>query len=195
MGLPLGRRKAGIAKAFTTSISASLPESTVNSLLSSYGLSASTADDEAFVKVLEFANDISFYAPTLAFARGMQGSMPVYVYRFNEPNTWPGPWQGRTTHIHDLVFLLQNFNQALSDDQRQLAEKFADGVIGFVNSKAPWQEVTTAETAAKVLKVGNEAVVKDVPEQTERRNIVLRLADDVGFDALSGAFTSFLTGR
>lgn len=190
----MGKRKAGIAQAFVTFISASLSESTAASLLSSYGVASSTADEEAFTKILEFANDISFYAPTLAFAQGMQSSMPVYVYRFNEPNTWPGPWQGRASHIHDLVFLLQNFNQFMSDDQRKLAEGFADSVIDFVNNKAPWQPWTIDESAAKVLKVGSEGVAKDVPEQTERRSTVLHLADEVGFDALKNAFTRFLVG-
>lgn len=194
MGLPLGKRKAGIAQAFVNSISASLSESTATSLLSSYGVALSTTDEEAFTKILEFANDISFYAPTLAFAQGMQSSMPVYVYRFNEPNTWPGPWQGRSSHIHDLVFLLQNFNQFMSDDQRQLAKGFAHSVIDFVNNKAPWQPRTTDERAAKVLKVGSEGMAKDVPEQTERRSIALRLADEVGFDALKIAFTRFMVG-
>lgn len=195
LGLPLGKRKAGIAQAFVTSVSASMPESAAASLLSSYGLSPSTPDDEAFTKVLECGNDISFYAPTLAFARGMQSSMPVYVYRFNEPNTWPGPWQGRSTHIHDLVFLLQNFNHLMSDGQSQLAASFADGVIDFVNSKAPWQQWTTEQPAAKVLEVGGETIARDVPEQTGRRSEILRLADEVGFDALSWAFTLFLVGK
>lgn len=163
-------------------------------MLSSYGVAPSTTDEEAFTKILEFANDISFYAPTLAFAQGMERSMPVYVYRFNEPNTWPGPWQDRSSHIHDLVFLLQNFNRFMSDDQRKLAEGFADSVIDFVNNREPWQPWTTDERAAKVLKVGSEGVAMDVPEQTERREIVLRLADEVGFDVLKNAFTRFLVG-
>lgn len=194
MGLPLGGRKSGIAKAFADSISASLPEQAATRLLSDYGIPSSSSDEEAFTRVLEFANDICFYTPTFAFAQGLQDDMPVYMYRFNEPNPWPGPWQGRTSHIHDLVVLLQTFNQFMNSEQTQLGEEFAADVVAFVNGQDPWQRWTNEEKVAKVFKVGSERMVQDAPETTERRRTVLDLADSVGFDALKGAFTRFLVG-
>lgn len=194
LSLPFGPRKAGIAKDFFDSIYSSLEGLTATQLFQGYDLTPDTPDEEAFTKILEFANDISFYAPTLAFAQGMQSSMPVFMYRFNEPNTWPGPWQGRTTHIHDLTYLLLNFNQFLSGDQSQLAEDFAADVIDFINGNEPWQRWTNDQTAAKVFKVGEKGVQTDEPERTERRSLITELAGEVGFDALKGAFTRFLIG-
>lgn len=190
----LGHRKAGIAKAFVHSVSTSLEESTATKLFSDYNLSADTPDEEAFTSILEIANDINFYAPTLAFAQGMQTTMPVFMYRFNEPNTWPGPWQGRATHIHDLTYLFLNFNQFLSSDQSQLADEFAADVIEFINGKEPWQRWTSDQAAAKVFKVGGKGIKTDVPQQTERRSLISELASEVGFDALKGAFARFLIG-
>lgn len=192
LGLPLGGKKSGIAQAFIASISATLPELTASQLLYSYGIDPSTEDDEAFEKVLQFGGDVSFYAPTLAFAEGMEKAMPVYVYRFNEPNDWPGPWKGRSTHIHDLTYLLQNFNDHLSDEQSGLAEEFAANVIAFANGQEPWQGWSKDQKTAKVFEVGGVGVKEDVSEETGRRGIVLHLADEVGFDALKAAFVRFM---
>jgi carboxylesterase type B len=192
LGLPLGGKKSGIAEAFTASISESLPEAIASRLLSSYGIAPSTEDDEAFEKVLQFGGDMSFYAPTLAFAQSLENVMPVYMYRFNEENDWPGPWQGRSTHIHDLTYLLQNFNDHLDDEQTRLAEEWAADVIAFANGQAPWQRWTKGQKTAKVFEVGGTGEVKDVPEKTGRKSIALDLADEVGFDALKGALVRFM---
>jgi carboxylesterase type B len=135
---------------------------------------------------------MSFYAPTLAFAQSMEKLMPVYMYRFNEPNAWPGPWQGRSTHIHDLTYLLQNFNDHLNDEQVRLAEGFAADVIAFANGQAPWQRWAKDQKTAKVFEVGGMGETEDVPGKTGRRSILLELADEVGFDALKGAFVGFM---
>jgi carboxylesterase type B len=192
LGLPLGPKKPGIAKTFVASIADSLPEQAASKLLTGYDIDASTEDDQAFERVLQFGGDVCFYAPTLAFAQGLAESMPVYVYRFNEPNDWPGPWQGRTTHIHDLTYLFQNFNEFLSGEQSQLAEEFATDVLSYVNGKAPWQSWTRTEKVAKVFATDVKGVKEDVPEQTGRRKCFLDLADEIGFDALSGALGRFM---
>ena len=122
--------------------------------------------------------------------------MPVYMYRFNEGNPWPGQWQGKATHILDLVFVTQNFNEFLSDAQKQMAERFAEDVIKFVNGKEPWTPWKSERKMANVLLAekpkGN--VVEDVPEKTGRSQIVLDLAEEVGFDRLNDAFNEFMKG-
>lgn len=174
------------------SISGSLPEQTVSQLLTGYGISPSTDDEQAFEKVLQFGGDVSFNTPTLAFAQNMAKTMPVHMYRFNEANDWPGPWQGRSTHIHDLTYLLQNFNQYLSGDQSQLAESFAASVIDFANGKVPWQQWTLEQKVARVLAAGDSGVKEDLTGQNGRRQIILDLASEVGFDALSRAWHGFM---
>ena len=193
LGLPLGRKKAGIAKAFVSSVTESLSEEVANKLLADYDIDSSTEDDQAFEKVLQFGGDVSFYAGTRAFAQGLEDSMPVYVYRFNEPNDWPGPWQGRSTHIHDLTFLFQNFNEFLSGAQNQLAEEFATDVLSFANGKEPWQRWTKTRKVAKVVAIDGRGMKEDVPEQTGRRKFFVELANEVGFDTLRGAFNRFMT--
>jgi carboxylesterase type B len=169
------------------SISSSLPPSASSKLFDVYGLSPDTPDDDAFVKVLEVYNDLHFYSPTVAFATNLSAKMPTYMYRFNEPNTWPGQWQGKPSHIHDLVFLLQNFNEHLDDQQQGLAEEFASDVINFVNGKEPWQ----AWRSAKVFKTGEAKVVEDKPELVGRRNVIFELAEEVGWDKYASAVHSW----
>lgn len=186
-------KKAGIAKTFAASIRGSLPEKVANKLLIGYDIDSSTEDDQAFERVLQFGGDVSFYAGTLAFAQGLEKDMPVYVYRFNEPNDWPGPWQGRSTHIHDLAFLFQNFSDFLSGAQNQLAEEFATDVLSFANNKEPWQSWMKSRKVAKVIAKDGGGMKEDLPEQTGRRMFFVDLASEVGLDTLRGAFDRFMT--
>jgi carboxylesterase type B len=162
-------------------------------LLTGYNIDPSTKDDQAFERILQFGGDVSFYAGSLAFAQGLEDNMPVYVSRFNEPHDWSGPWQGRSTHIHDLTFLFQNFSEFLGDAQNEVAEEFATDVLGFANGKEPWQKWTKARKVAKVIATDGKGLKEDVPEQTGRRNFFVDLADEVGFDTLRGAFDRFMT--
>jgi carboxylesterase type B len=170
-----------------------LSEEVASKLLTGYGIDPSTEDDQAFEQVLQFGGDVSFYAGTFAFAHGLEENMPVYVYRFNEPNPWPGPWQGRSTHIHDLAFLFQNFSDFLSGAQNQLAEEFATDVLSFANNKEPWQNWTKSRKVAKVIATDGRGMKEDVPEQTGRRKFFVDLANEVGLDTLRGAFDRFMT--
>jgi carboxylesterase type B len=188
----LGRKKAGIAKTFVASITTSLQRETASRLLASYEITPETEDEAAFERVLQFGGDISFYAPTLAFAQSLERSMPVHMYRFNEPNPWPGPWQGRSTHIHDLTFLFQNFYEFLSDEQSQLAEEFATDVLRFVNGRVPWQNWTDNHKLAKVFATDGKGVNEDVPGKIGRRSCIVELADQVGYDVLRSAFHRFM---
>lgn len=149
-----------------------------------------TPDDEAFVKILEISGDINFYAPTVPLAKNLSATMPTYVYRFNEPNHWPGQWQGKVSHIHDLVYLLLNFNENLSEQQKQLAEEFASDVISFVNGREPWQRYKSA----KVFKAGETKVVEDLPEEVGRRKIIFEIAEEVGWDPYAEALGAWFRG-
>jgi carboxylesterase type B len=157
-----------------------------------YELNPRTPDDEAFEKVLRVANDLNFYLPTLALAQNVSATgLKTYVYRFNEPNPWDGQWKGRATHILDITFLLQNFNEFLDEKQKTVAEDFGRDVIGFVNGQAPWAEWRKAKVMGRD---GRTKVVDDVPEMVGRRDVMLKLGAEVGMDALSGAFDTFLKG-
>lgn len=198
MSLAFGHRKAGIGSTFAKTARAHLAADVADDLIAIYGLdnpSTSDNDDAAFEKVLEFANDMGFYAPTLAYATrfGKEGKQ-VFVYRFNEPNLWPGPWKGRSSHILDITFLFQNYNHLLSDKQASAAVRFAETVIGFVNGKAPFEAWTVDGRKALVLEDGKAEVKSDEPGLVGRNEAFVELADRVGWDVLDGFWGALVRG-
>lgn len=87
MSLQFGPRKAGLKAAFDNHFHSALGDSGFASLCLTYSITPETSDDEAFMSVLRFTNDIGFYAPTTAYAQGFAAAgSDVYVYRFNELN-------------------------------------------------------------------------------------------------------------
>jgi carboxylesterase type B len=196
-GLRLGHRKKGVARTFCSEIGQALGEH-AETIFSGYGISPELDDDTAFVKILETLNDVGFYAPTLAYAKRLSGQgMKTYIYRFNEPNPWDGPYKGRANHILDISFLFQNFNEFLDDSQKRTADMFAEDVIKFVSGQEPWQEWREGQAVAKVLGPhGAAKVVKDEPQEVGRRRILLDLANEVpgGMDRLSEVLNGFLRG-
>lgn len=194
-GLGLMHRKKGIADAFCSAIVRGLAdeEGISSRLLAAYDLMPDVDDEKGFFRVLQVANDLKFYVPSLATAQFLGQDLKTYVYRFNEPNPWDGPWKGHATHILDLVFLLQNYNEHLDQRQRRTAEQFAADVISFVNGKQPWPEWKGDEKVAKVLGPQGEInVVEDVPEKTGRKRTMLELGEHVGFDKLFEVYDGFI---
>lgn len=100
MSLQFGPRKAGIGAAFRKHFETVLPEHAAE-LFEAYGIGPETSDDEAFVAVLRFTNDIGFYAPTIAYASGFAESSSVYQYRFNELNEYVSTASHSDPHAND----------------------------------------------------------------------------------------------
>ncbi|KAL2399166.1 hypothetical protein ABEF95_000334 [Exophiala dermatitidis] len=205
--------KPNIRDRFSASIRNSLSATTPNvaeALLEAYGfnspaLADPAADDEAaFLRFLHFANDIGYYAATMSFARGWPSSSSpsssrALVFFFNEPNPWPGPFQGQATHVLDVVFLFQNFNDKLPPAQRAAAEGFALDLMAFVAGKTPWDPYTPEARTAKVFGPSlTEAVTRVVADaesvEPGRRKTILELGKQVGLDKLAQAFGRFNMG-
>ncbi|GKZ68625.1 hypothetical protein AnigIFM50267_003364 [Aspergillus niger] len=112
-------------------------------ILAGYGLTAETADDEAFPAVLSYLNDIFILAPTLTYTSGWAGHTNVYY--FNEENPWNGPWQGKAGHILDVAYLFQNFRDYLTPAQQELAAAFAIDFFKFCHGIKPWPTVVNGD--------------------------------------------------
>src|ERR1700761_7083707 len=189
----LGHLKAGIKEKFPASIKSSLSSdpALADQILESYGFTdSSVGEDAAFVKFLEFSNDVSFFGATTAYARGWpqspSGESKIYTFFFNEPNPWPGAYQGRATHVLDVVFLFQNHNHNLPPAQRAAAEQFGIDLMKFVAGKKPWEGYTPEKRKAKVFgpSKGDDAkatgVVVDAESlETGRGKAILDIGDKV----------------
>jgi carboxylesterase type B len=204
----LGHLKSGIREKFPSSIKSSLASdpALAEQILEAYGFTDSSLDEEAaFVKFLEFVNDVSFFGATLTYARGWpasaSGESKIYPFFFNEPNPWPGAYQGRTTHVLDVVLLFQNHNHNLSAAQRAGAEQFGVDLMKFVAGKKPWEGYTPEQRSAKVFgpSTGESAkaaskVVDAESLETGRGKLILEIGEKVGYDKLNEVIGRFRLG-
>ncbi|KAH7061621.1 Alpha/Beta hydrolase protein [Paraphoma chrysanthemicola] len=196
----LDARNPGIAQQFCDSVQKSLSShpQAAEELLSAYGITPTTNDDDALLSILRFASEISFYAPARAFAQGWPKRF--YLYHFNEGIPWPGRFQGEAGHILDVVYLFQNYNELLNDAQKQVAKAYAEDFIKFVNGEDPWQPVQRGRMGARVYGpssggISAKFVDSDDPKEVGRHERVLRLGELVGFDKLLATFQNFFQGR
>jgi carboxylesterase type B len=196
----LGPRKTGIAQSFTASITktfAATPDH-ATALFDAYGISPAQADEEALPNILAFAGDIGFYAPAVALAQGWPGD--AYLYHFNEPNPWDGPAKGQASHILDVAFLLQNFNEFLTVEQKAVAERFGRDVVAFVNGGRPWDGFAEREGARVYGPSGRleaewAAYEGGKPgKATGRSGKIWELGERIGLDVLSQAWGTFSRG-
>lgn len=171
-------------------------------IFQAYEITENASEEETLGNILKFGNDISFLAPVLVYAHGWDGN--AFVYFFNEPNTWDGPWKGHANHILDVAYLFQNYNEALTEPQRQTAITFGKDLIRFVNGKSPWPvfNFAAAELNARVYGSSDPRNVEARVETTtgpndrsERRQTIFQLSDIISLTKLSDAWASFMSGH
>ena len=196
-------RRPGLAKKFSATLRKVLNEnsSCATSLLASYHIDEGTTDDEALVAILEFVTDIGFLAPTVTYAKSFPGK--AYVYCFNEPNTWDGPWKGHSNHILDVAYLFLNFQDYLTPAQSALGQRFAKDFIMFVNGRPPWDAFKPGNELVQVYGPSAEATPGDEAKCTKladeassrRRSVLFQYSENVGMDVLSNVWEAFIAGE
>ncbi|KAL2222273.1 putative carboxylesterase [Thermoascus aurantiacus ATCC 26904] len=170
-------------------------------IIEKYGLSENTPDEEAFTAVLNFMNDVSFFAPVLKFAQGWDGN--AYVYYFNEGNPWDGPWKNRASHILDLAYLFQNYREFLTPAQQAVASAFAEDLFMFCHGLPPWPAVKNGDIengfTARVygpsdVKPPAGTVSQPYGGESMRRSILFDYAARVPLDDLAKVAAAFRSG-
>lgn len=203
MPFMIAHKKDGSAKAFTSAIKSTLSASPseAETILQAYHINETASDDEAFAAVLNFANDLQFYAPVWTFVEGWPTT--GHVYHFNEPNPWPGPFQGQASHVLDVAYLFQNYTEHLNAAQRTVGLAFAKDVIKYVNNLAPWpgsydgapavrvygpsSKVSAGSTAASMSRRGDEGC--------GRRNTLFEVSKVVPMEVIAKAWGVFMSGK
>jgi carboxylesterase type B len=197
----INRSREGIAASFRESFARSLGSlEKATQVLSAYLITEDISDDQAFTAILRFANDIAFFVPVLNYGHCWSGN--AFIYQFNEPNTWKGPWKGHANHILDVAYLFQNYNEHLPEAQRGVAVQFAKDVIAFANGHAPWAAFKweTGSLSSRVYggrDPGTSGGVVTVPgpePRTERADTILSLMDGIPADDLARAWGAFMAG-
>ena len=193
----LAPRKPGIGKAFSEFMKEAFSNDHValGYTLDAYGITPTTSDDEAFLHVLQFGTDIAFLAPVNSYAAAWPGN--AYVYHFNEPNPWDGPWKGETGHVLDVAFLFLNFEEALTAEQKRVGEAFAESFLKFFNGIAPWPAFQQNRPSALIIGGVDEthgpAYISNSldPKETGRRQEIYAFARVVGLDSIIDAWNRF----
>ncbi|KAL2857319.1 putative carboxylesterase [Aspergillus pseudoustus] len=168
-------------RAFLTDQLADVPDA-ASRLLAAYRF---TADDDAALKqILKLANDIVFYAPTVAIARAWQHGA-AYVYRFDQGNPWEGRWQGEASHITDLAMLTQNFNEVLPDEHREVAKMYARDLLTFASGQPPWEAFKPGPSPFSKTYGGSLS-------GEGRRELIWGFMDEIGADRLAALIDGFI---
>lgn len=194
-------RKANIATAFRASATDTLQghPDTLKLLLEHYLLDELSAgmlsDDEAFLCLLKFISDVAFFLPAVEMASNFPKK--AFVFGFNEPNPWDGLFKGHASHILDVAFLFQNYNQFLDETQRATAVAFATDIITFVNGQEPWKPFNGGNEVAFYANGKRGVCEPSFAEQTSRSPFILETGKDKtgpGMDILMQVFTDFMMG-
>jgi carboxylesterase type B len=131
---PLGALKACCAKF--------LSDSETKQLLATYRLDTRLSVEEEKDMLLALVSELRFYLPSLTAHRGWLSTSPpsrASRYHFHALNPFDGAWTGLSSHELDVVFLLQNFNHVLSDNNLQIAQGMADRFVGYAYGEG-WSE-------------------------------------------------------
>jgi hypothetical protein len=113
------------------------------------------------------------------------------VYHLNEPNPWDGPWKDSAPHCFDVALLFQNFREYLPLSQQTVGKRFAESFIGFIAGASTWERFTTEKPLAMAFGGVSDGLRK-TPSETGRRDIILKHAEQIGFDALAAAWQTFI---
>ncbi|RAK76825.1 putative carboxylesterase [Aspergillus fijiensis CBS 313.89] len=167
-----------------------------------YGITQDLDDEDAFLAILEFLNDVWMFAPSLASAKGWKGR--AFVYYFNEGNPWDGAWKGRAGHILDLAYLFQNFREFMSPAQQKVSSAIAEDFFKFCHGIQPWPPVVGGDleggfTARVYGPSSQEPATQQVQRpfggKSQRRFTIFDLGDKVSLDDLSRIATMFTAGQ
>lgn len=199
MAILIPHTKQGCANKFTNAIHTVLSShpSIAQQLLDKYNITPNQPDEEAFPAILNYLNDILFFAPTLTLARGWPGT--AYIYYFNEGNPWDGPWKDQASHILDVAYIFQNFQEFLTPEQKNVGTAFAEDVFKYCHGIAPWPAIKPGETtigfAARTYGPSANSriagqVSKPYGEESQRRSVLFD-HDAVSLDDLVSVFVAF----
>lgn len=131
-----------------------------------------------------------------------EGGREAFLYRFNVPNPWPGPWKGHATHILDIVFLLQNYREKLAVGQRKTGERMAREVVAFVSGRRSWPAYGMGGKEGAMVYYAAEDAEEDGSGYVEneglggtgRRDVLQRVMGQEIWDQVMSAWEGFMKG-
>lgn len=160
-------------------------------ILQGYSITETATDEQAYLNILRFSTDLWYQAPAYGIAERFRDR--TSVLHFNEPNPWKGPFQGESTHILDVAFLFQNYNEYLPKEQRNTAVCFGRDIISFANGR-PLNDSMKGDPAVIVYENGVSSVGRLEEETLHNSNKIAAICKSSGasLDELLVAWEDFL---
>jgi carboxylesterase type B len=180
------------AASFVSLVRARLsPTASVDKLIAHYGIDPSLPKDRTHIALCRLASDVAFNVPARIVADALfDGQKPTFRFSFAQGNPFPGPYAGQATHILDLLYFFQNYNQALPPADRKVAERLATQLLAFVSGEEPWGRNDNV-----VMRFGPEGDVQQLPRTDEPDAAGLKLIEEIGVDECWAVFRAFFTGE
>uniref|UniRef100_A0A0B7KAF2 Carboxylesterase type B domain-containing protein n=1 Tax=Bionectria ochroleuca TaxID=29856 RepID=A0A0B7KAF2_BIOOC len=196
----LDSHKKDIGSRLVASLTRSLSKTPqlVTSTLSDYHITDAESDDTAFHRIVALLTDVGFYAPLEIAARGWPNTHGRYIYHFNAPNPFHGPLQGKASHVLDVAYAFQNYNDYLSPPDICIAKDFGLAIVHFAHKGLPgwpaWSE-DALEDPGVFGHVTDPDTTFSTTGRSQRRPFIPSLLEEYSHDLLWGALQKFLNGE
>ncbi|CAH0003205.1 unnamed protein product [Clonostachys byssicola] len=196
----LDSHKKGIGSRLATSLTRSLSKTPqlVTSILSDYQINEAVSDDAAFHRIVALLTDVGFYAPLEIAVRGWPNTHGRYLYHFNAPNPFSGPLQGKASHVLDVAYAFQNYNDYLSPSDVGVARDFALAIVRFVYKGQPgwpaWSDDALGDPGVFGYTTDPDTTF-GTTGRSQRRPFIPRLLEEYSHDLLWGALQKFLNNE
>ncbi|KAI9148991.1 hypothetical protein HJFPF1_11035 [Paramyrothecium foliicola] len=149
----------------------------------------------ATTAVLNFFGDLLFFAPTVKISQAWPKQ--AYVYRFNHPNPWFGPWNGEANHIFDVASLFLNYEDFLPEGEAKSHSQMTLDFLNFICGNEPFPRYEKEAGGVRVYGPPSEGFSFRASFDgalTGRRTDILVLEQEVSLDRLSRVCESFMSG-
>jgi len=142
-----------------------LTEKETQRLLTAYKLNKQLSPERERIALLCLASELRFHDPVRRAWKGWKTSIPsrsAFRYHFHVSNPFDGNFKHLASHELDVAFLLQHFNEQLSERNRRVAQGMADHFIRYIHGE-PWA------AGGKVVVFASEGVLELGGEEYDQK--------------------------
>ncbi|KAJ5245545.1 hypothetical protein N7489_005641 [Penicillium chrysogenum] len=136
-----------------------------DTILELYGVTSDLPKDELVKRMEDMAGDAAFKAHNWVAAH--RSDIPqTFGYHFDQACAHESSFKGLAYHALDLLYLFLNFDEHMTQGQRELARTMANHFIDFAHGKDPWPRVSNG---ASWIRYGQNDIHKVVTEAEDER--------------------------
>jgi carboxylesterase type B len=160
-------------------IASRVGEDAADTILELYGVTPDLPRDEFIKRMEDMAGDATFKAHNWVAAH--RSNIPqTFVYHFDQVCGHESPFQGLAYHALDLLYLFLNFDEHMTEGQRELARTMANHFIDFAHGKDPWPRVSNGDSWMRYGQHNIHKVVTEAEDEKVRKYSRMQKIMDMG---------------